>query len=280
MKGGYDSKDLVSGAVQVVRIVHRLIQQRMRDPYDRAHSLAKIRLETAGRPKWALRVDDSAEQRRRDEFRVGLGNSITVIGEESLPEDLTTLAPHRLYALVDMVDGTNLLEMDIPMWCSAIVIFETTPPWILGSVVGLATGEIYFATEGSGRPQVSREPSADLTAVPTHVPLPGPSDVSTLGEATISFYGQKATNLLAVTSVGGLKERLTQLSGIDDVPLRIHTLAGNPMMVKLADRERAAPSGRSSGAELTSCLTSPVNTNMVLSEALSSQSRRELSFTR
>jgi fructose-1,6-bisphosphatase/inositol monophosphatase family enzyme len=52
--------------------------------------------------------------------------------------------------LADMVDGTDLLEMNIPMWCSAIVIFDPTPSKILGTVVGQASGEIYFATADQG----------------------------------------------------------------------------------------------------------------------------------
>lgn len=236
MKNGFNSRDLVRDAVQIVRVVHRTIRSSLQQ--ERAYSLKKIRVPSGDGYKDALRIDDVAESRCKTEFMERYENKVLVIGEESLPDDLSKVSKGRICILVDMVDGTDLLEMNIPMWCSAIVIFDPDKPKILGAVVGQATGEIYFASAEDDAAFVCRDPSVDLNKVASSEELNGPSGVKSLADATVSFYGQKARSFLAVSALEPFTEMLKALSLKQGASFRIHTLSGNPFMVKLVDRER------------------------------------------
>lgn len=236
MQFEFDARNIVHEAVQVVRIVHQQIRNAIQ--YDREHALSKIRVPIGNEFKDALRIDEMAEDRCREEFLDRYGEKVYVIGEESLPTELSKVHKNRICILVDMVDGTDLLEMGIPMWCSAIVIFDPTQPKILGSVVGLASGEIYSAAVDEEHAYVSRELSPDMTRQPARIQLNGPSDTKKLADATVAFYGQKAGSLLSVMACTPFIKELGRLKGNPDATFRIHTLAGNPVMVKLVDRER------------------------------------------
>jgi fructose-1,6-bisphosphatase/inositol monophosphatase family enzyme len=191
------------------------------------------------RRKHALRIDITAEHDCCTRFQEACPN-IFVYGEENLPDDLREIGKNDVCVLVDMVDGTDLLEIGIPMWCSAMVIFDPSIPKIIGAVVGLATGEVYSATSEDRWPQVSREVNSDLEQVLPHFPVYGPSQMKTLDEATVMFFGQKAQAFLSFSSSKAVNTELERLAQLERSTFRIHTLAGNPMMVKLVDREHDA----------------------------------------
>ena len=242
MTDDYDPITLVNQAALIVRLVSKLvIHNSLQNDHDRAHALGHITMESGS--KAALRIDHNAEERCIEEFRERCKSSLFIIGEESLneltdDENLRTCSSGKICVLVDMVDGTDLLEMNIPMWCSAIVIVNPTTPKILGAVVGQASGEIYFTNSVQDGSFVSRAPSMDLNVAPTSSPLKGPSNVETLDSATVSFYGQKAKSFLSVSKKTVFHEMLEQQGNSDAQGFRIHTLSGNPFMVKLADRAR------------------------------------------
>jgi hypothetical protein len=206
--------------------------------------------------KNALRVDLYAE----DRFEMALAGSskderlskIIILGEERIekdPEFKNLTGREETFALVDMIDGTDLLERGLSNWCSAAVFFrpsEKVGERILASCVGLPTGEIYYAHAQSSDVYVKQRLQFDR-------PVAKPSNIKELKEASICFYGQKALNL-AKTSEQRLFQHLIdlstqikvrreekenrgeQLTAEDgDITSRFYNLAGIPMMVKLID---------------------------------------------
>ncbi|MBI3823099.1 MAG: hypothetical protein HY289_10530 [Planctomycetes bacterium] len=240
MYAGFHPVELVHEAARIARIIHREIRIALET--DRATALRTLTLHSGGSTKKALDIDVYAERRCVSEFRQRYGDKIVVFGEEGLPKDLSNVVqPGQLCVLVDMIDGTDLLEMGVPMWCSALVIFDpsASKPKIVGSVVAQATGEVYSANEVEDGAFVCRDLSPDLERQLPYQKLKGPSDVKRLAEkTTMCFYGQKGSSLLSVTSFDMFQKKIKEIEREPEASLRIHTLAGNPMMVKLVDRER------------------------------------------
>ena len=74
--------------------------------------------------------------------------NIFVVGEESL-DSADLRQEKRICVLVDMIDGTDLLQRGFSNWCSAVVIFDPsgTPPKILASFVAIKGEAMYFANQ-------------------------------------------------------------------------------------------------------------------------------------
>jgi len=243
----YDPNTLVDIGVSIVRHVRKSIMLTLRDELRRVTALTKVTtilgydIETK---KSALDIDRYAESLCINEFAAKSQETLFVLGEESLSRfsDTDDIREHNEYArrcvLVDMIDGTDLLEMNIPLWCSAVVIFDPNIPKILGAIVGQASGEVYFASCDDDCAYVSRTPNDDVNVYPQKSKLKGPSNITELNKATISFYGQKAKNLLSVGQVFKFREKLEQIKSQKDADFRVLTIAGNPFMVKLVDREK------------------------------------------
>jgi hypothetical protein len=205
--------------------------------------------------KSALRVDLYAE----DRFEVAFADSdnselskVIILGEERIekdPEFKNLSGREETFALVDMIDGTDLLERGLSNWCSAAVFFRPSAKEgerILCSCVGLPTGEIYYAHAHSSDVYVKQRLKFDR-------PVAKPSEIKELTKASICFYGQKANNLtktseqqlfhyladLSKKIKDGREEKerngeiLTPEDG--DISSRFYNLAGIPMMVKLID---------------------------------------------
>jgi fructose-1,6-bisphosphatase/inositol monophosphatase family enzyme len=159
-----------------------------------------------------------------------------VLGEESLRDkNLDLNGEKRLVVLIDMIDGTDLLERRLSNWCSAMVFYNPLRREIIAAFVGLPNDGIYFATKDSScafKCQYSR-----LGEV---VPVTGPSRVETIEESSIAFYGQK---LSAFSSVANNPTFLAYLGRLQHenatsektIKTRIYNLAGNPIAMRLID---------------------------------------------
>ncbi len=204
-----------------------------------------------------LNIDLWAEDTCADAFfhpSLGLRDYLLVLGEETLWRfekqglDLsaqTVVDPikcrvenrpeQRLVAILDMIDGSDLIERDLENWCSAMVVFSpaTRPPRILLSVVQDSRDRIYIATDSEAfMIEATRGADGSISYDPTgKVPLKVPAKPDKLG---ICFYAQKLSHYATVPI--GFKAWLTSVRGRD--ALRIYTLAGNPMMVRLANGEK------------------------------------------
>lgn len=205
-----------------------------------------------------LFIDDFAESLCEIGLLVEFGSRIRVIGEESFqlyPElrDLTNC--EHVVALVDVVDGTDLLLRGLSNWCSALVLFSPPRKTILASVVADHEGNIFFASEVEEC--AFYQPRGSKTPLPlTNASRPenleeavkrflmrstsGPSRNRSLSDAAIAFYGQKPTSFLS-THRGGFSLALRSLAEqlqekVKPTPkMRIYNLGGIPMMLKVAN---------------------------------------------
>ncbi|MBK7473345.1 MAG: hypothetical protein IPI73_24630, partial [Betaproteobacteria bacterium] len=142
-----------------------------------------------GKSKDALFLDGVAERLFRSLFRSQFNDRVGLTGEEFAGTDFSE---DKVYALVDMIDGTDLLEMGLPLWGSAIIFYAPRRKEILASVIGLGTGEIYFATqEESKLVRVYRNP-ADVQNSCVAEKVGGHSGIKSLQEARYASMVRKA----------------------------------------------------------------------------------------
>jgi fructose-1,6-bisphosphatase/inositol monophosphatase family enzyme len=239
-------QDLLRACIHVISSVLREIASDLADDPDTALEQLSI----GRRSKPVLRIDVGAEDlfsryfRRYDDRRFA---EIRILGEERLRDpDLDLSGETRIVALLDAIDGTDLLERGMGNWCLAVIFFLPTASSgqrILGAFVGLPTGEIYYsvADDPGVYVRVGREASRTVR---------GPSGVRQLADASICFYGQKIENFLSISSLeargsdgpSGRIERplLRSVKAISEerggrIGFRIYNLAGIPMMLKLID---------------------------------------------
>jgi len=183
--------------------------------------------------KSALRVDAYAEDTFEEHLKRYRGKrlkGIKIFGEESIRDPDLDLSQERgTVALVDALDGSDLLERGLSNWCTAVVFFNPTADQgsrILAAFVGLPSNETYYATISDPRALVFRNGA-------THE-VSKPSKRRSLRRASVCYYGQKAKNHLSVAKTPLLREMM-QLEKKRAIDFRIYNLGGNPMMVKLAD---------------------------------------------
>ncbi|BBB64227.1 hypothetical protein UNDKW_5954 (plasmid) [Undibacterium sp. KW1] len=192
--------------------------------------------------KSGLRIDNGAEDEIRSVLELKLGNKIVIIGEESLVSTdtiMTNLVPHgSIAALIDPIDGTDLLELGIENWCCAGILFDPHVPAILGSVIAQANGDIFFASTSDPDAKVWATKAGDSNETIISRKMRGPGTCKEFNESVISFYGQKINAFRSLSKFPKLEEKFTQMEKAPPPNFRLHTLSGNPMMVRLADRAK------------------------------------------
>lgn len=229
-------RDLCAVGLAITRTVTDQISRNVnRDPerYLEAHLVGK-------RLKKALNIDVDAENTFEQKLHTrqnGRFAAIRFYGEESLrDEDLDLTGQSGIVALVDAVDGTDLVARGLGNWCTASLFYapQNEPgKRILAAFVGTPTGAIYYAID-----------SEDRAYVKYHDELPrrtrGASGVTTIKDASIYFYGQKAPNMLAVSKLrffpNCARIHSRHKRQHEDVDLRLYNLGGIPMMCKLVDQ--------------------------------------------
>lgn len=203
-----------------------------------------------------LRIDYFAEDFCSSCLEGKFKKKILVAGEESLKKEkaLQDLTDHKtVVALMDIVDGTDLLLRGLSNWCSATVFFYPPDTRILASVVSDHDGNVFFASDSGAfwQPRSSKkEFRIDRSLSPLTLDeacikflkseSSGPLTNSPLCNSSICFYGQKPPNFLS-TNVPMFMEKMDCLSrkikeNEKPVPaLRIYNLGGIPMMLKVAN---------------------------------------------
>lgn len=184
-----------------------------------------------------LKIDEFAQAAAMDIFDERLPESVEIRGEETSLADFTFTKP--LAALLDMIDGTDLLERGLGNWCSAMAIFDPENVW--ASFIGMPEGEIYFVHKSDPLVYLRypKEPGMEPDVQTVEIEKP---DVR-LKNASIAFYGQKPKSLLTTVRHKGFLRALDDLARIakeereqPGAPrFRIYNLAGNPMMMKLLE---------------------------------------------
>ncbi len=224
--------------------VHRMVDRMIRETPNKAFKTYWAK--TAKGMKPLATVDFMAERSFEGSIIHAFGEeNVFVVGEESLDEvDLTN--EKRICVLIDIIDGTDLLQRGLSNWCSAIVIFtpQPSPPKILASFVAVKGEALYFANEyGASRWPLRYKPTRGARS------LFIPKSNNGLKDSTVCMYAQKGSRLLALLSLHktGLPQWLEKVAandkemkqkvnrGLDEVEslFRFYDLAGNPMMCRL-----------------------------------------------
>jgi fructose-1,6-bisphosphatase/inositol monophosphatase family enzyme len=184
---------------------------------------------------------------------------LKVFGEESLgkPENknINFTDEVRTVALLDMIDGTDLVYRGLPGWCSAMIFFFPPEKKILASVVGVPYRHseqshsyiAYCATPDQEPYTVPLMSKGQLSRAHRKRYIVAPKKDVALDNAGIAFYGQKAKNLLTIfgSMLPDQSDKITNLGHsrlgkyLLDVEsskpkLRIYNLGGNPIMLKVA----------------------------------------------
>ena len=263
-KQQYNLSLLISSAIRTIRSTQRYIRQRVeRDPVE---AFAPERI--GDRQKAAISIDREAQLRASDSFRETLGRyDLLILGEESsqAPQELNLRRHDGLVILLDMIDGTDLLERGLSNWCSALVLY-TRKEGILASFVGIPEDGVYFATYADkhafkyrnvGKPIAIHRPTGatcepnwrslsfdvdtlDLAGPRTRllsvrVPQVPADTPKRLEEATVCMNTQKLGNIEALARVGPLLYDWIEKRKETADKLRFYNLSGNPMLARLAE---------------------------------------------
>jgi fructose-1,6-bisphosphatase/inositol monophosphatase family enzyme len=155
---------------------------------------------------------------------------LTVMGEEDESLPTADFRNHTCTVfLIDAIDGSDLIMADIGNWCSAAVCFSPPLHQILLAVIAHSNGQKYWAKVNTPGACMERRiiPSKSKQKVEwEQIPLRIKERVRNLSVAKVCYYGQKGATILVpdehfCTALGDLG--------------RIYNLAGNPMMVRLAE---------------------------------------------
>jgi len=210
---------LVKGVVDVFRETQKELQTIL--TYDRKSAFQTITLEWKDKTNITRAIDLSLELRVKTLLWTLFENELgMVVGEESLSDpDMDLRDYDKTVALLDVIDGTDLLVRDLSNWCSAIAFFQPNPPQILATFIADALGRIYFATKSEDGAYML-PPQRDIDPIVLQ-----PSSTQRISDSFLCFYGQKQANMLSVTNK---RSFLNQVH-------RIYNLGGNPMLAKVAE---------------------------------------------
>jgi len=258
MDGEIDLESVTRVAIETIVEAHEFTFTTLRTSPTWAFAKFDIprQTQTRRRGKPALNIDIAVENVARTQLKTRLASlNPLVLGEEYGDEPLTPTLDltgrDRLIILVDMVDGTDLLERNLWNWCSAMIFYypkmRKAEDRILASFIGLPGEGVYFARRDRAKVlkatvRRSIENGESLLRIDTMV-VAGPSSVETLAQASVSFYGQKIPNLFSVALKEDINASLVPHAFAKNMldlqktkpATRIYNLAGNPMMMRLID---------------------------------------------
>ena len=227
--------DVVEAGVKTIRkTLETIFTELANNPEDALEPLWHPRLK-----KYFLGVDMIAEKFGKNCLRKYL-HSVEIRGEES---SLEPLQNQRLAALLDMLDGSDLLERGLGNWCSSLVLFSPKRKKIITAVVGLSSKRIFYTKPSYSKCTFVREPQLESDDPPIIHELAIAKNSVELRDASLAFYGQKPGSLLSILEAKDLVQRLSDIAReakeakkSPDLPkLRIYNLAGNPMMTSLVE---------------------------------------------
>lgn len=224
---------------QLLTVGINAIRRSMKNIKEACHNSPEIAfrttpLEGKDRNNVTLQVDLVVEGNCQQQLREDLGTERVVsYGEESLDSKLDLSSQTKVVAILDMIDGTDLLRLGFSNWCCAIVFFYPPERKVLASLVGHPSGNIYFACEEA--PGAFRiEGKKKLQHARS---VPGPRCTTNLSGARVCYYGQKPKNYLSIAENKSFISRLQEMkrqAGDERLDFRLYNLAGNPMMVNMA----------------------------------------------
>jgi fructose-1,6-bisphosphatase/inositol monophosphatase family enzyme len=196
-----------------------------------------------------LAIDQYARSFALTALKLNFGDNIVIYGEEEEDQPGKHFAElNKVVAIIDPVDGTDLLARDFSNWVSAMIFFIPKQKQIISAVIGHASGDIYYASEVGAfiRPRAAakaKKKNRDRKL------LCNSEKIIKLCNSALCFYGQKPKNFLSMAEHKGflaamqeLKERMAEkkdpVSGKvtkakEALEIRIYNFGGNPMMVRI-----------------------------------------------
>jgi fructose-1,6-bisphosphatase/inositol monophosphatase family enzyme len=251
---------LVPYSIKLVRDVQKGIASRlMFHPEAALQRIVDPEKDPSNQP---LRVDHYAEDYYGGKLEERFKTRICAAGEESLDRrpDLVDITNRtEIVAIMDIIDGTDLLLRRFGNWCSAIVFFYPPEQRILLSVVADHEGNVFYAThKDSGAYFLAKSCKSLDAAVRLHTETrtlstddayirlvrnrpSGPSRNESLLNALVCFVGQKPHSFLAAADNVRFCNRLRGLKKLLDEKVRpapafrLYNLGGIPMMPKVAN---------------------------------------------
>ena len=198
---------------------------------------------------------DIDAQRHAERLLRKSGLPLRIEGEETPDAGRgNLLTEKRPVVVMDMIDGTDLFTKELGNWCSAMFIYHPPSEEILGALVGLPLGnriKVYVAARSftgarlltydivSTRSEIHYLlPEREKQVPPRLQPQRYERDPrKPLDGTSICFYGQKRSRLLHLRDRTDFpwSEKLAR-----STKARIYTLAGNPMLAKLAEGKVSA----------------------------------------
>jgi fructose-1,6-bisphosphatase/inositol monophosphatase family enzyme len=239
MRSELSEQRILDRAHSIMIDVIRQINTKVNDDPDRYLNLLwNTRLK-----KYLLQIDYWADDAASSMLSATLGNSLIIRGEES---SLEKVADGERYAvLLDMVDGTDLLQRNLGNWCSAMVFFNPAKEEITCALIGTPHREVYCMTASNPKTYVRllTEIPDQFVERPVHVQKSATTAAKSLNNASVAFYGQKASSFLSIyrqkrffEALGRIEETSQKHKGTTKEPLfRIYNLAGNPMMMQVIE---------------------------------------------
>ncbi len=254
------TEKLLSYSVNLIRRVQRRIDARLRfSPEAALQRIPDPKKDANNQP---LRIDYYAEDYYGGGLEKRFKDKICAIGEETLERrpDLHDISGRsEVFAIMDIIDGTDLLFRRLENWCSAIVFFYPPTQQILLSIVADHNGDVFYATHdrpgaffysseckslseaaaltGASRPEDREDAFVRLVRRRSS----GPVATVSLCDASICFVGQKPPHFLGVAENAGFCAKLNELKRVLDAKtrpapgFRIYNLGGIPMMPKVAN---------------------------------------------
>lgn len=247
-------------SVNLLRRVQRRIASRLM--YQPEAALQRIPDPKKDPNNQPLRIDYYAEDYYGGGLEKRFKNKICAVGEETFEQrpDLKDITNRKeVFAIMDIIDGTDLLLRRFGNWCSAIVFFYPPENRILLALVADHEGNVFYATydkpgayflavrgeslkdavplQSDTRPKDREDAFVRFVRNRPSGPLANPS----LREASVCFVGQKPPHFLAAAQNTALCGRLGELKKILDAKtrpapgFRIYNLGGIPMMPKVAN---------------------------------------------
>lgn len=234
--------DLVTNAM--VRTREIMLTNLFHDPEEMLKPIIVESTTASGKVirKPMLTVDRDAERDCKNLLRDS-SPEMYVLGEETLwDKDINLTNETRTVVLLDMVDGTDLLERGLGNWCSAAVVCSPSSRSILGAIVQDSENNLYVATDKRAlffRARTSLIPDPNtkqrsLRFLIDHndaTALKGPQNIRA-ATASICFYTQKLERFTSIPAAFGAWLTKIKFKG------RLYTMAGNPMMAKLANGDK------------------------------------------
>ena len=249
--------ELYTTAKRVLQKVHRAIEVQINRRPERA--LSYMQADDKEASNQPLRIDELAEDTCNEALLEKFGKYMIALGEESLgvPEAKDLAQQDSVVAVMDMIDGTDLLLRGLGNWCSAMTLFVPKKRQILLAMVLDPAGTVFHAnnvqSEAFYQRRNAKHPvSLHVSHAETELTksrvrfhrgfLSGPR-ATTLRNASVCCNSQKASALSRFLKQPRLHKQIAtavktgQTKRKDQAPaptFRHYNLSGIPMMVKLA----------------------------------------------